>query len=155
MTEIRPGLHLIFDNDPSPQLRRAIARTIDDFNARTVPYQQERFAFVLRDAAQGLMGGICGILYWEWLFIDDLWVDEAWRRRGLGRELMARAEAHALARGCHSAWLDTFQAHGFYEKLGYEVFGVLDHYPAGQRRTFLKKRLAGPPPDISGGASAG
>jgi hypothetical protein len=39
---------------------------------------------------------------------------------------MDRAEVHARERGCHSAWLDTFsfQARGFYEKLGYDEFGT-------------------------------
>ena len=141
MTQIRPGLHLTFDNETSPELRRAIGRKIDDFNASTVPYRQERFALVLRDAADRLVGGVCCILYWDWLFVDDLWIDDVLRGQGLGRELMARAEAHAAERGCHSVWLDTFQARGFYEKLGYEVFGGLDDYPTGQSRWFLKKRL--------------
>jgi ribosomal protein S18 acetylase RimI-like enzyme len=48
------------------------------------------------------------------------------RRRGVGRELMAQAEARAVERGCHAAWLDTFsfQARSFYEKLGYGEFGT-------------------------------
>ena len=67
---------------------------------------------------------------------DDL------RGRGIGRELIARAEARALERDCHAAWLDTFsfQARGFYEKLGYEEFGTLD-YPPAHKRHFMKKRL--------------
>ena len=67
---------------------------------------------------------------------DDL------RRCGVGRELMAQAEARATERGCHSAWLDTFsfQARGFYEKLGYVEFGTLD-YPPMHKRHFMKKRL--------------
>ena len=75
------------------------------------------------------------------MFVDGLWVGEGWRGGGLGRALMARAEDHARARHCHAAWLDTFQARGFYEKLGYESFGVLDDYPPGQSRHFLRKRL--------------
>jgi hypothetical protein len=37
--------------------------------------------------------------------------------------------------------LDTysFQARGFYERLGYAVFGTLDDYPPGQSRIFLHK----------------
>jgi ribosomal protein S18 acetylase RimI-like enzyme len=67
---------------------------------------------------------------------DDL------RGQGIGRDLMARAEQRAIALGCHSAWLDTFsfQAPRFYQKLGYEVFGVLD-YPPKHKRFFLQKRL--------------
>lgn len=52
---------------------------------------------------------------------------------------MIGAENHAVAKGCHSAWLDTFQARGFYEAVGYELFGMLNDYPAGQTQYFLEK----------------
>ena len=57
---------------------------------------------------------------------------------------MRRAEHEAIRRGCHSAWLDTyeFQARGFYERLGYSGFGQLDDYPPGFVRYFMKKALA-------------
>jgi ribosomal protein S18 acetylase RimI-like enzyme len=64
------------------------------------------------------------------------------RGSGAGRALMAAAESHAAATGCHSAWLDSFQARDFYEALGYTVFGQLEDYPKGQTRWFLRKRLA-------------
>ena len=68
---------------------------------------------------------------------------ESARGRGLGRTLMRQAEDVALRRGCHGAWLDTFsfQARGFYEKLGYTVFGSIDDYPPGHSRFFMKKVL--------------
>jgi GNAT superfamily N-acetyltransferase len=69
-------------------------------------------------------------------------VSEALRGRGVGRDLMAAAERHALEAGCRAVWLDTFQAHDFYLGLGYEAFGVLDDYPAGQQRTFMRKALS-------------
>ena len=52
---------------------------------------------------------------------------ETLRGRGIGTDLLRRAEAEALVRGCHGAWLDTFefQARGFYERLGYRCFGEL------------------------------
>ena len=84
--------------------------------------------------------------YCGWLFVEYLWVSEELRSKGVGRELMGRAEALAIERGCHSAWLDTFsfQARGFYEKLGYEEFGRLD-YPPSHHRHFMRKALI--PPD--------
>jgi hypothetical protein len=55
---------------------------------------------------------------------------------------MAQAEARAVERGYHSAWLDTFsfQARGFYERLGYQQFGSLV-YPPFHKRHFMKKLL--------------
>ncbi len=139
--DIEPGLHLVRDENPSLETRDELSQRIDDFNARTVPFAWRRFALLLRDDAGRLRGGLSGILYWDWMFIDNLWVDDGLRGRGIGTELMNCAEQHAAARGCHSVWLDTFQARGFYEKLGYGVFGLLEDYPLGQQRAFMKKRL--------------
>lgn len=52
-------------------------------------------------------------------------------------------EAHAVEQGCVAIRLDTleFQALPFYEKLGYQVFGVLDGYPPGYRQYHLSKQL--------------
>jgi ribosomal protein S18 acetylase RimI-like enzyme len=56
---------------------------------------------------------------------------------------MQQAEDIAREAGCAGIWLDTyeFQARGFYEKLGYTVFGELPDHPAGMKRFFMMKRL--------------
>jgi len=71
-------------------------------------------------------------------------VPDTARGKGVGTRLMQLAEQEAVARGCHSAWLDTheFQAKGFYERLGYVPFGELPNYPHGFSRIFLQKSLA-------------
>ena len=58
--------------------------------------------------------------------------------------MMKLAEEEAIRRGCVGAWLDThsFQARPFYEKLGYTVFGVLENFPPGHTRYYLRKSLA-------------
>jgi GNAT superfamily N-acetyltransferase len=38
-----------------------------------------------------------------WLFVELLFVPESLRGKGIGAELLARAENEAIARGCHSA----------------------------------------------------
>ena len=88
-------------------------------------------------------GGLWGRISYDWLFIELLSVPEPARGQGLGRQLMDRAETIARAAGCAGIWLDTyeFQARGFYEKLGFAVFGALDDHPIGQQRFFMMKRL--------------
>jgi GNAT superfamily N-acetyltransferase len=149
-TGIPEQLRLSFDAAPSRETRVALGQEIDAFNARTVPQDTRRFALLLHAKDDRLAAGLSGTLAWQWLFVEALWVGDAWRGRGIGRALLARAEARALAEGCHSAWLDTFQARGFYLALGYQQFGALDQYPAGQTRYFLRKRLVRP---ASGGTS--
>ena len=70
-----------------------------------------------------------------------MWVSNALRGRGTGRTLIEAAVRHAREASRHSARLDTFQARDFYLALGYETFGVLDAYPQGQQRTFMRKAL--------------
>jgi ribosomal protein S18 acetylase RimI-like enzyme len=78
------------------------------------------------------------------LHVDLLFLPESLRRIGIGRQLMSDAEGEAIRRGCRGAWLDTysFQARGFYERLGYTVFGTIEDYPPGYSRFFLKKTFA-------------
>lgn len=141
-TDWPDGAALTLESDPPAAFRAELARHIHAFHGRTVPYEAQRFSLALRDAAGQLLAGMTGLISWGWLFVEAVWVDDSQRGRGTGRRLMAAAEAHARAQGCHAAWLDTFQAEGFYRALGYERFGVLEEYPAGQSRTFLRKRLS-------------
>ena len=142
MTETIPGgLKLTIDSDPPDSFRAALLDSIGAHNAATVPGEFARFSVMLHDADGVLAGGLSGSMYWDWLFVAALWVDASQRGKGVGTALLAAAEHHAKAAGCHSVWLDTFQARGFYEKLGYGVFGTLEDYPQGQTRWFLRKQL--------------
>jgi GNAT superfamily N-acetyltransferase len=134
---------LAFSLDTAPPLdvRGTLGQAINAFHARTVPQDSRCFALMLHDQDGVLAAGLSGVLSWRWLFVEALWVGDAWRGQGVGRVLLTRAEAHAVAEGCHSVWLDTFQALDFYLRLGYQPFGTLEDYPPGQSRSFLRKRL--------------
>ena len=97
----------------------------------------------ITDAEASVIGGLWARTAFGWLHTELLVVPEQLRGQGIGRELIQRAEREAIARGCHSAWLDTFQfqARAFYERFGYVVFGTLDDYPEGFQRYFMVKRL--------------
>lgn len=103
----------------------------------------QRIALFAKTDDARIIGGLLGDTYWGWMYISILWLDETVRGQGLGSQLLASAEAEARNRGCHHVHVDTmsFQALPFYEKYGYEVYGVLDDMPIGYKRYFLKKTL--------------
>jgi ribosomal protein S18 acetylase RimI-like enzyme len=90
-----------------------------------------------------ILGGVWAGTSFEYLHIDALYLPETLRGQGLGSELVTMAEKEAQRRRCHAVWLDTFsfQARGFYEKLGYSIFGMLEDYPPGHQRYFMTKSL--------------
>lgn len=123
------------------------------FNSSVVPFTQRepfvRMQYGIRDNSGTLIAGITTVLYcWCILYTDALWVDERHRHRGLGTTLVRCLEKEAQNHGATLCHLDTFDFQGksFYEKFGYEVFGILDECPPGHRRYFLKKLLIGRSP---------
>ena len=90
-----------------------------------------------------VIGGLLGGTYWGWMYVDILWVDEKHRQKGIGSKLLAEAEREAMRRGCHHVHLDTmsWQAPDFYQKHGYELFGILPDIPSGHQKYLLQKTL--------------
>jgi GNAT superfamily N-acetyltransferase len=124
---------------------RAVVKGLVAYNTEKAgPTKWKRFAISVRDEAGGIKGGVVGYTMWNWCFIELVWLDAALRGTGLGTELMAKAEAVAAKRGARHVYLDTFsfQGDGFYQKLGYEVYGELGDFPPGHRRIWLKKDLS-------------
>ncbi|HEX2880760.1 MAG TPA: GNAT family N-acetyltransferase [Polyangiaceae bacterium] len=129
---------------PDDATRRAILDPLLAYNAAQTGRTDMRPLICTIDDAQGqVIGGLWGRTAYDWLFVELLFVPESLRKQGLGATLMQRAESEALTRGCHSAWLDTFQfqAKGFYEKQGYSCFGELQNYPDGASRYWMRKKL--------------
>jgi len=128
-----------------PAIRDAIVNPLLVYNADKTGRNDFRLLILtVTDADGRIVGGLWGRTSYDWLFVELLVVPETMRGQGIGTELMRRAESEAIARGCHNAWLDTFefQARGFYEKRGYSCFGELAEYPPGFSRFFMKKSLS-------------
>lgn len=134
------------DGEAAFAARKPIFEAIDAYNDAVtgLPEPARPLALLLRDpTTREVTGGLWGISYYRWLFIELLVLPESARGQGLGTRLMRAAEQEAHARGCIGIWLDTFsfQARGFYEKLDFTVFGEIEDYPPGHSRFWLRKRL--------------
>jgi GNAT superfamily N-acetyltransferase len=137
-------LRLTIPEVPSNADRSAALAPLHAYNVSHAGDPQIRpVAILLTDEAGNHVGGLWGKTSYDWLFVELIGVPEEWRGHDYGTALIAEAETIARGHGCVGIWLDTFefQARGFYEKLGFELFGTLDDHPVGQRRYFLRKRL--------------
>jgi ribosomal protein S18 acetylase RimI-like enzyme len=115
-----------------------------DFNLDVTGYQDYRsLSCFLRDTDGELQAGIDGFSWGGYAMVEWLWVAAALRRQGLGGQLMHAAEAEARARGCAVVRVNThtFQAPGFYRRLGYEEVGYASDTPVGHGEHFFAKRL--------------
>jgi len=140
-------VEIAYEASLTPQSEASIAAALIGFNRSQVPDfpAPVNVGLVLRHPDSGAVdGGLTARISFNRMFVEMLIVPERLRGQGVGRQLMAEAETVARQHGCTGIWLDTFtfQAPGFYEKLGYSVFGEIADYPPGQSRIFLHKHLS-------------
>ena len=96
------------------------------------------------DKEGNIIAGCTGYIYsWGAMYIDDMWVDEKYRRQGLGSKVFQAVEQVAEEKGCYLIFLGTwdFQAKPYYIKHGYSVFSTLHECPAGHEDYGLFKHL--------------
>ena len=135
---------LTVTDTPAEDDVETIRSELSAFNDADVgPANRVVLAVVGRDDAGKVVAGISGYTAWGWLFVQWLWVAESLRGEGIASQMLEAAEIEARRRGCHGAWIDTFNpvALKVYRDAGYEVFGELADFPVGRTRTFLKKAL--------------
>jgi len=136
---------IIIQDEPRLEEVAALDDRLYEYNVAATGCADGRWlAIFVRDDAGALVAGLHG---WTWGgtgFIRTLWVQDDRRRHGLGAQLVTAAEREALRRGCRVMHLDThsYQAPGFYRRLGYEEIGALPGWPGeGSTRIFFRKTL--------------
>jgi GNAT superfamily N-acetyltransferase len=136
--------NIVYVEKPEDSVWGIIGHGLQNFNDQAAGSPRlSRLCFALQAPDGQVAGGVLAATYWDWLYIDLLWIKDELRGRGYGQQLMAQVEQEARQRGAKNAYLDTFsfQAPDFYKRLGYQVFGVLPEFPPGHQRYFFTKRL--------------
>ncbi len=120
-----------------------IEQRLDAFDDSHMPPRLEGAVRIGVEEDGKLIAGLdAGVTAYRILYVSTVFVDEAWRRRGVGTRLVREMEKRAAAMGVDTIRLDTFDWQGreFYEALGYEAVGHYAH-EAGFAETFFLKRL--------------
>ena len=129
--------------NPSSELIAFLDKQIIEFNwAHWEVSERLPLAVEICDGDETIAGAH-GRTFGNWLQITSLWVSEAHRHLGLGKQVLEAIENAGKARGCISVVLDTlnFQAKPFYEKYGYQVQWVQENYPKTGAKYYMTKQL--------------
>jgi N-acetylglutamate synthase-like GNAT family acetyltransferase len=131
-------------HDLSPQEVDAVEDRLYEYNMAATGHRDgEGLGFVLRDNAGKTVGVVAGYTWARISEIRQMWVDEAWRGRGLGTVLLKAAVAECEKRGVKRIWVASydFQAPGLYERAGFRRMAELDGWPDGHVNVILCKTL--------------
>ncbi len=128
--------------DDAALTQEALAKLIAA-NRKAFPSERQEFSIAHRDEAGKITASGRVNLHMGLAEFRRIWVEPEARGTGLGSAILKQMEAEAVSRGATRAALDTFswQAEGFYTKLGYTPYARLA-YPAGPERISLQKDLA-------------
>jgi GNAT superfamily N-acetyltransferase len=102
-----------------------------------------RYGYVALDG-ETFIGCVSGLQYRQWFYITDLWLEKAYRKRGLGAKLLQAIEMKAGSAGVKHIWTWTagYEAPSFYQKYGYRIFCEFeDYYSTRHSRIGLRKLL--------------
>ena len=135
---------VVAERKDARKIARQLWRGLIWFNRKTAgPFNYTRTVLTVRSEGGKVLGGLILQSYWNESYVELLWLSSRARKQGLGRELMAEAERRARRRGSKLLHLNTysFQAPGFYEKLGFRRFGRMSGSPKGASRHFYVKGL--------------
>ena len=130
---------------PDAEAAAVIERGLSRYNEEQAGYRDSRgLAVLVSDPdTHEVLGGILGRTSLGLCFLDLVFLPDRLRGQDVGTRMMAEAESEARRRRCRAIVLYTisFQAPGFYEKLGYRVLGSVDCDPPGTSRIFMVKDL--------------
>lgn len=115
---------IIYQAQPDPGIIQRLSQGIAEYAIQKTTHKPiEPFAFLVVDETNRIIGGCNGSIGYGWVYVDQLWVDEALRGSGYGTTLMKKAEELGKQRGCLSAAVNTmeWEALEFYKKIGYHV----------------------------------
>lgn len=137
------NIKFIVDSNPTIADDKVIRKGIVSFNSQIINEEATHFSIFAKDEDQ-IIGGA---LIWEHgdaLYIDVLWCNEDYRKKGIGTKIVALIEEAAKTKQRLKLFVDTyaFQAQIFYQKHGFYCIGTIPQYLLGHDRIFMRKDVS-------------
>ena len=123
---------------------QAVDEGLGHYNAQAAPlHEVQPMVLVEHDQDGRVIAGATGRMWVDCAELQQLWVDEAQRSRGLGRRILQAFERQAAASGARQVFLETFsfQAPEFYARCGYATDWVNPRFPHGIRKHHMSRDL--------------
>ena len=136
----------IVSDNPSDEEMKIVQEGLEDHNKKHpsggLDIPTPDISLVLKDNNGNIIGGVITSMLTGIMHLEVLWIDEMYRGRGYGKDLVLQAERIGKEKGYPTSqtWALSFQSPEFFKKFGYEVFGVSDGYPDSIKEYFLIKR---------------
>lgn len=127
-------------------------KQLEDIESRLEDYDKEytkndlegTIRIGIKDDNGNIIAGLDAVVTtFKILYVSTLFVDEKYRRQGIGTQLIKEMELRAKKLGVNTIRLDTFDWQGkdFYKAVGYELVGNYSNTEDGYAEYFFLKRI--------------
>ena len=136
----------VYETPLTPELKQ---RIYDGFSEHAIEatgidgLSEDPISFEIRQGDDQVIGAVVAVLFWGQLHIKYVFVEKAYRGKGLARRLMEHAFDYGRQRGCDFTFVETmnFQAPEFYQKLGFEMEFIREGFVKNTSFCYLRKGL--------------
>jgi len=138
---------LPISENPTEEEMKLVKKRLEDHNKQfpngELDIPTPDISLVLKDRNENIVGGVITSMLTGVMHLEVLWIDELYRGRGYGRDLVLQAESIAKAKGypASQTWTFSFQAPEFYKSIGYKLIGIFDGYTSGITEHILLKKF--------------
>jgi len=138
-------LNTVIDDETGEQeIARILKQKLKDYNESKIgPYTRKPFTIYIGTESKKIIAGISGDIVGDQCYVAIMWVDEDYRRQGLGTKLIHELEQYLKDKNCYSIQLDTteFQSKEFYEKCDFVILATIPRGFMGQDSYIMRKVL--------------
>ncbi|MDD6794783.1 MAG: GNAT family N-acetyltransferase [Clostridiaceae bacterium] len=121
-----------------------IENMLDEYDEKHIKYRiPGKIQIGIKDGEKLIAGVDACMTDFKILYVSTVFVDEKYRRKGIGKKLLNEVEKRALKLGANIIRIDTYdwQGRDFYRALGYEEAGSYENKEDGFSEYFFLKRL--------------